>query len=65
MKGAIYLQNQDIKNAIHKANLYQWQVAQKIGVSEMTLIRWLRTQIDSSKKQQIFSAIEELRKEVL
>ncbi len=65
MKGAIYLPNQNIKNAIKNSNLYQWQVAQKMGVSEMTLIRWLRTKIDTSKKQQIFSAIEELRKEVL
>ncbi|MFR6395099.1 MAG: hypothetical protein ACLUNQ_08475 [Oscillospiraceae bacterium] len=34
--------NADIRTAIRESNLCQYQVAEKIGVSEFTFIRWMR-----------------------
>ena len=32
------------------ANVRQWEVAEAIGVSEMTMVKWLRKELDDSKK---------------
>jgi DNA-binding XRE family transcriptional regulator len=37
--------NEELKQKIKESNLYQWQVANAVGVSEMTLIRWFRSPI--------------------
>lgn len=42
--------NQKIKDAAKKAKLYQWEIALEIGVSEPTLVRWLRTPLPAEKK---------------
>ena len=55
--------NQEIKTAIRKAGLYQWQVAQACGVTEFTLIRWLRSELTEDRRKTIFSAIEALARE--
>ena len=55
------MQNQDIKHEIKKNGFYLWQVAAKIGVCEMTLIRWLRVSLSDEKKTLIRAAIKELK----
>ena len=52
--------NLDIRTAIKEHNLKQYQVAEKIGVSEFTFVRWLRKELPNERKQIIFAAIEEL-----
>lgn len=54
--------NQDIKNAIKKASIYQYEVADKMGIAETTLVRWLRYQLTEDKRKQIKNAIDELKK---
>ena len=41
----------------------QWQVADKLGVSEMTLVRKLRYELPEEEQQKIFSIIDEISKE--
>lgn len=55
-----YPLNSDIRAAIKRHNLRQYQVAEKIGVSEFTFVRWLRKELPEERKQIIFAAIEEL-----
>ena len=52
--------NTDIRAAIKESKLRQYQVAEKIGISEFTLVRWLRKELSEERKQQIFTAIREL-----
>ena len=54
------LLNSDIRAAIKEHNLRQYQVAEKIGVSEFTFVRWLRRELSDERKRIIFAAIEEL-----
>lgn len=55
--------NQEIRQAIRKARIYQYDVADKLGISENTFIRWLRKELPQDKKALILQAIEELKKE--
>ena len=50
--------NKDIKEKIKAAGLYQYQVADICGVSETTLVRWLRYELSPEKKEMIMKAIE-------
>ena len=52
--------NADIRTAIRESNLCQYQVAEKIGVSEFTFIRWMRNELSDERKQRILAAIKEL-----
>jgi transcriptional regulator with XRE-family HTH domain len=56
--------NELTKRAIREAGIYQYQVAAKLGVSEMTLIRWLRTELPEKKRKAIIEAVEEVKNEV-
>lgn len=54
--------NQDIRQAIKKANLKHWEVAELIGLSETTLVRKLRKELPEEEKKNILKIISELSK---
>lgn len=56
--------NQDIRKEIKESGFFKWQIANAIGICEMSLIRWLRTELPPEKKEQIRSAIKELKEGV-
>ena len=55
--------NSDIRNRIKESNVKQWRVALAIGVSEQTLIRWLRAELPEDKKAAMLAAIDKLSEE--
>lgn len=57
------MSNAKLKQAIKSARLKQWEVAQQVGVSEMTLIRWFRTEMTEERKERVYKAIEALKGE--
>lgn len=54
------LANMEIRAAMQEAGLYQWEVAFALGISEMTLARWLRTPMTEKQKEQVLAAIAQL-----
>lgn len=52
--------NNEIREQARTAGVKHWQIANAMGVSEQTLVRWLRTSLDESKRQRITAAIEQL-----
>lgn len=56
--------NQDIRQEITENNLRYWQVADKIGLSDGTFSRLLRHELPPEKKEEIRSAIAELKEGV-
>ena len=42
--------NKDLRDEMRIANVRQWEVAEDIGISEMTMVKWLRRELDDSKK---------------
>lgn len=51
--------NEEIKSALKEAGLKQWELAEKLGVAETTLCRWLRTELPAEKKQKMLQVIED------
>lgn len=50
--------NKEIRERAKQAGVKHWQIAIQMGVSEQTLVRWLRTPLDENKEQRIAAAIE-------
>lgn len=53
--------NQEIRNA--KNGIPNWMIAERLGVSEQTLLRWLRAEMKPSQKAQIMAIIAVLQSE--
>ncbi len=42
--------NKELRDEMRIANVRQWEVAEAIGISEMTMVKWLRRELDDHKK---------------
>ncbi len=58
------MKNTVVRTAIAKAGLYQWQIADVIGISEGTLTRWLRTELSDERREKVLAAIDRLTGEI-
>lgn len=52
--------NAEIKAMIRQRRLYQYEVANELGVSEYTLCVWLRNELNPERKQKVLEAMERL-----
>lgn len=52
--------NLELKQEIKESGLCQWQVALEIGITEMSLIRWLREPERNERVKRIKTAIDNL-----
>lgn len=54
------MQNLEIRRKLKEKKVFQWQVAKRMNISEMTLVRKLREELTEEEKQKILSVIEEI-----
>lgn len=52
--------NKDLRDEMRIANVRQWEVAEAIGISEMTMVKWLRRELSDSKKVLIREGISKV-----
>ena len=52
--------NKDLRDEMRIANVRQWEVAEAIGISEMAMVKWLRKELDDSKKALIREGISKV-----
>ena len=52
--------NQKIRSALEKAGLTQWAFAERCGVSEATVYRWLRSDLPKEKELELLTKIKEV-----
>jgi uncharacterized protein YjcR len=57
----MFNRNEDIKKA--KGFIPNWVIAEKLGVSENTIYRWMRQELSDDKKQRILNAIKDIKQE--
>ena len=55
--------NKDLRDEMRIANVRQWEVAEAIGISEMTMVKWLRRELDDSKKALIREGISKVTRQ--
>jgi transposase len=55
----------DIKTKIRESGINQWEVAERVGVGEVTLVRWLRRpeRLDAERLAKVEAALQQLIKE--
>jgi hypothetical protein len=55
--------NKDLRDEMRIANVRQWEVAEAIGISEMTMVKWLRRELDDNKKVLIREGISRVARQ--
>ena len=55
------MRNQQIRDAIREAGIYQWELADALNIAEHTLVRWLRHELDVDTHNRIMRAIDEAK----
>ena len=56
-------ENHVIREAARKNGVKHWQIAMRLGISEQTIMRWLRAPLSPDKEKAILEAIEAIAKE--
>jgi len=51
------MKNKDLRDEFRIANVRQWEVAEAIGISEMTFVKWLRKELSDDKKKLVRDGI--------
>ena len=57
-----FMSKQDIRQYAKKAGVRLWEVAEFLGISDPTMTRKLRHELNDSEKSRIMSIIDELAK---
>ena len=57
------VKNQDIRKALNDAGMYQYELADALGISDVSLNKWLRHELSDEKKQRIFNIIRRWKDE--
>ena len=55
--------NTDIRKAAKESGVFLWEIADKLGVSEPTVNRYLGKEMSDSQKAKFFAAIEQVKLE--
>ena len=54
--------NEDIKHIIRKSRFFNYELADKLEISESTFSGWFRNELSDEKKKLILEAIEKLER---
>ena len=55
------MSNKEIKALMKENRIFMWQVAKKLNVYETSFCKWFREELSEVRKQQVLSAIEEIK----
>ena len=55
------MNNEQIKDQMKENSIFMWQVAKKLNVYETSFCKWFREELSEERKQQVLSAIEEIK----
>ncbi len=54
--------NKIIRDELKTRGVRHWELAHELGVSEQTLVRWLRFELDEERQLEMLMKIEEVAK---
>ena len=55
--------NKIVRDELKSRGVRHWELAHELGVSEQTLVRWLRFELDEDRQLDMLEKIEEIVKE--
>lgn len=50
--------NEDVRAKAQQKNVYLYEIAEVLGVSEPTFCRWLRKELSTAQKAEVYAAID-------
>ena len=53
--------NEEIKRRIRESRVYQYEVADALGVSDITFCKWLRKPLTPERERDVLDAIQRLK----
>lgn len=53
------MKNVEIKVALKKHNMKQWELAELLGITEWTLSKWFKHELPEDKKNEILKVVKE------
>ena len=56
--------NQDIRDYLKARRIKLYEVSDRIGISEVTLIRWMRTPLTAEHRHRVIKAIRQITAEI-
>lgn len=56
------MKNEEVKKLIKQSRFFNYEIAEQIGISEVSFSRWFRKELSEEQKQKIINAIEELKR---
>lgn len=57
------MKNQELRELIKVAGIRYWQIAQKIGISQQSLVVWFHSTLTPERKKRVNDAINDILKE--
>ena len=54
--------NKFVREELKERRVRHWELAHELGISEQTLVRWLRFELDEDKQLDMLEKIEEIAK---
>ena len=55
--------NVKVRELAKQVGVKHWQIAEHLGISEPTIVRWLRTPLSPEREKMIMDAISAIKKE--
>lgn len=55
------MKNLDIRYKLKESHIFQYELAEAMGISEMTLVKKLRKELSMEEKQKIYNIIEDVK----
>lgn len=55
--------NKEFKDYMKSKKVFNWQLAEHLGVAESTIYRWLRVEMDKDEKAKMLKVVDAIAKE--
>ena len=55
------MNNAELKGLMKANKVFMWEVAKKLNVNETSFCKWFREELSEVRKQQVLSAVEEIK----
>ena len=56
--------NAEIREILRKRRIRHYEVADRLGISEYTFCKWLRTELPPDKQEEVLEAIKKIESEM-
>lgn len=54
------MKNVEIRETLRKRRIFNYEVAQELGITEFTFCRWLRSEFSEEQKELVLEAVDRL-----